>query len=219
MAVRPVSSRSSASRIMISVRVSTLDVASSRIRKRGLCASARAKLTSCRWPTENVDAALADHRVEALWQRIEERAQADFAQRSLDGCAVHAFGAQPDVGFERAGEKKWILQHDAKLAAQVVHVQLANVDAVEQNLPALDFVEAQQELDRGGLARAGMADDCDRLPRLDAEGNVAQHPVFVLGIVAAGVGEPDVAELDFAAHLAAHGRPSATCGGAARRAA
>ena len=71
------------------------------------------------------------------------------------------------------------MQHDAELAAQVLHVQFANVDAVEQNLAALDFVKAQQELDRGGFAGAGVADDGDGLPRLDVEGDVAQHPVFV----------------------------------------
>ncbi len=38
-----------------SVFVSTLEVASSRIRNRGLCASARAKLISCRCPTESVE--------------------------------------------------------------------------------------------------------------------------------------------------------------------
>ena len=80
-----------------------------------------------------------------------------------------------------------------------VHVELADVDAVEQNLAALDFVEAQQELNRGGLAGAGVADDGDGLAGLDVEGDVAQDPVFVLGIGAAVIGEPDVAKFDFAA--------------------
>src|SRR2546426_5618629 len=43
-AVRPDNKRFNASRMSSSVLVSTLEVASSRIRKRGLCASARAKL-------------------------------------------------------------------------------------------------------------------------------------------------------------------------------
>ncbi len=56
--------------------------------------------------------------------------------------------AKPDVGFERAGEQERILQDDAELAAELLHAQFADVDAVEKNLSALNFVEAQQELDR-----------------------------------------------------------------------
>src|SRR5207302_504402 len=110
-AVRPASSRSRASRISNSVFVSTLDVASSRIKKRGLCARARAKLISCRWPTENV------------------------APRSVTGTVTP---------------------------------------------PASDWTNP---------------------PRLHAEGHVAQHPILVGGIVAAAIGEPDVAEFNLAARL------------------
>ena len=92
-----------------------------------------------------------------------------------------------------------ILQHDAELAAQVVQIYFANVDAVEQNLAALNVVEAQQQLNDRGLAGAGVADDGERLAGFDAEGNVAQDPIFVLGCRAAVIGEPDVAEFDFAA--------------------
>ena len=59
LAITASSSRSSACRMSISVLVSTLEVASSRIRKRGSCAKARAKLMSWRWPTGEGQAALA----------------------------------------------------------------------------------------------------------------------------------------------------------------
>ena len=157
-------------------------------------------------------AAFADGRVESLRQRIEEGAEADFEKSALDGGAVDAFGAEADVGFERAGEEKWVLQDDAELAAQGVRVELAEVDAVKQDLAALDFVETQKQLDDGGFAGAGVADDGDGLARADVEGDIAQHPVFVsssgpfrpafrffAGV--AVIGEPDVAEFDIAAEL------------------
>ena len=46
-------------------------------------------------------------------------AETDFAQRCFHRGTIDSFRAEADVGFERAGEKEWILQHDAELAAQV----------------------------------------------------------------------------------------------------
>ena len=53
IAVRPASSRSSPVSIARSVRTSTFEVASSRIRIRGSASSARANAISCRWPAES----------------------------------------------------------------------------------------------------------------------------------------------------------------------
>src|SRR2546425_1256246 len=53
MDVRPSTMRASASRTRNSVSVSTLDVASSKIRNLGWCARARAKLMSCFCPVES----------------------------------------------------------------------------------------------------------------------------------------------------------------------
>ena len=44
-------------------------------------------------------------------------------------------------------------------------------------------------------------DDGQSLAGLDAEGNVAQDPVFVFRSGAAVIGEPHVAKFDFAARL------------------
>ena len=46
-------------------------------------------------------------------------------------------------------------------------LELADVDAVEQDPPFLDVVEAQQKLDQGGLAGAGVADDGQELTGAD----------------------------------------------------
>ena len=46
---------------------------------------------------------------------------------------------------------------------KILDVELADIDAVEQNLAALNVVEAQQELNGGGFAGAGVSDDGDGL--------------------------------------------------------
>ena len=78
-----------------------------------------------------------------------------------------------------------------------MQVPVAHVDAVDQHAAALHVVEAVEQLDDRRLAGAGGTDDGDLLARLDDEGHVAQHPVL------AAVGEPDVVELDAAAHARA----------------
>ncbi len=129
--------------------------------------------------------ALVDDGVETLGQGIEEMARGPLRagrgrRRAIDGC-----GAEANVGFERAGEQEGVLQHDAELAPQILDVQFADIDAVEKDLAALDVVEAQQELNGGGFAGAGVADDGDGLTGLDAEGDVAQDPIVFAGIGAA----------------------------------
>ncbi len=67
--------------------------------------------------------------------------------------------------------------------------KFANVDSADADGSALHFVESQQQTGNRGLARAGVAHHGDGLAGLDAEADVAQHPVLVF------VGEPDVVEL------------------------
>ena len=151
-------------------------------------------------------AALGDGRFDALRQGTEKWAESDFAQARARWWRGRCFRAEAHVRFQRAGKKKRILQHDAEKVPQILEIDFANVHAIEQNLAALNIVEAQQELDDGGLAGAGMADDGERMPGLDAEGNVAQNPVFFFRSCAAVVGEPDIAELDFAPRLGQRAR-------------
>ena len=55
-------------------------------------------------------------------------------------------------------------------------------------------VVAPDQVQDGALARAGRADEGYALPGFDHEGDVLEHPVLLV----AGVGEPDVVELDAA---------------------
>ena len=69
-----------------------------------------------------------------------------------------------------------ILQHHAEIAAQIVEIEIADVDAADADGSALDVVEAQQQAGERGLARAGVAHHGDGLARLDAEADVARAP-------------------------------------------
>ena len=89
-------------------------------------------------------AALGDGRFDAARLRIQIRPEANLAQRTLDARAIDPFGAELYVGFERAGEKEWVLQDDAEEPPQFLQIHFADVDAIDQNLAALDVVEAQQ---------------------------------------------------------------------------
>ena len=146
-------------------------------------------------------AALGDGGLDAGGKRADEGAEADFLESALDVGAVNPFRAETHVRFQRAGEEKGVLQNDAEMAAEILEVEAANIHTVEKDFAALNIVETQKKLDDGGLAGAGVADDGEGLPGSNAEGNVAEHPVFIGRVLPAAIGEPDIAEFDFAAGL------------------
>ena len=54
-------------------------------------------------------------------------------------------------------------------------VILAHIDSVYRDLAPLHVVEAEQQVQNRAFARAGMADQRDRLALLRVEGDVLQH--------------------------------------------
>eukprot|EP00760_Papus_ankaliazontas_P002222 PhM_4_TR10894/c2_g1_i1/m.19535 len=59
------------------------------------------------------------------------------------------------VLVDAATEERWLLRHDAHLAAPPHKVQVSQVDAVDEDLPLLGVVEALQQCDDRRLAAAG----------------------------------------------------------------
>src|SRR5690606_7053814 len=110
----------------------------------------------------------------------------------------HVRAAEADVVIDVAAEEEDILEHEADPLAQLVRRHIAYRHPVEQDLALLRLVEAEQQADDGCLARAGMPDDRNTVPRGHAEAHVAQHPLplRILLIAGAHVREPYVAELD-----------------------
>ena len=78
-------------------------------------------------------------------------------------------------------EEEWVLEDDSEAATEGGEVLVADVYAVDQYLAVLDVVEAHHEIDDGGLAGAGMADDGGGLSGRDGEGDAAEDP-FNVGV-------------------------------------
>src|SRR5262249_58257029 len=64
-----------------------------------------------------------------------------------------------DVLADGAAEQEVFLKYDADIAAQVIEVVFANVDAVDLDQPVVFAVQALQQARDGGLARAAAAHD------------------------------------------------------------
>ena len=117
-AVRPCSSRRSARSILRSVPMSTELVASSRIRIRGSASSARANATSWRCPSDRRDAALAELRLVAVLEALDELVGADGSRGSHDLFPLRLRAAEGDVVGDRACEEEAFLRDDAELAPE-----------------------------------------------------------------------------------------------------
>ena len=61
-------------------------------------------------------------------------------------------------------EQVRLLGHEPDDIAERLEGHLAQVVAVDLDRPAVDVVQARDEVGRRGLARAGRADQCDQLP-------------------------------------------------------
>ncbi len=95
------------------------------------------------------------------------------------------------VALDRAREQDALLRDVADLVAQVVLGDLADIDAVHQDRAIGDIVEARDQVDDGGFARAGGADEGGGLAGLGGKADIVQHILF-----SARVAEDDIAELD-----------------------
>ncbi len=120
-------------------------------------------------PLRDVGGLLVEHHVVAIRQGADEVVHVG----GLGGCDDLFVGgvraAVADVLHDGAVEQPGILQHHAEHAAQVVARELLDVVPVHQDGAAVDIVEAHQQLDHGGLAGAGRADDGDLLPGFGVE--------------------------------------------------
>ena len=97
--------------------------------------------------------------------------------------------AVADVVHDGAGEDEAVLHHDAHLLAQRAQLHVAHVVPVQQHRAASHVVEPTDQVDHGALARAGGADERNRLPGLHGEGYVLQNGLFTV------IGEGHVVEV------------------------
>ena len=89
-------------------------------------------------------------------------------------------------------QQRGVLRHHADLAAQRLLRDLRDVLAVDEDAPALEVVEAQEQVDERRLAGAGAADEADLLARPDGQREVLDD-LRLPAVVEAGVLEADLA--------------------------
>ncbi|KAF1047543.1 MAG: hypothetical protein GAK38_01894 [Xylophilus sp.] len=134
--------------------------------------------------------ALPQRRAVALRQGGDEVVRAHRARGALDVLAAGVRCAVGDVLRHRRGEQEGLLLHHADGAADAVQAQVAHVVAADQHRALIHVVEAVDQRGDAGLARAGGADQRDRLVRRHHEVDAVQHTV------AGPVAEVHAAQLD-----------------------
>ncbi len=110
----------------------------------------------------------------------------DFLARGI-GLAVG------DVLGNGAEEQEGLLQHQADVAAEVRHLEPADVHAVELDGALAHVIETADQVDQGALARAAVADQTDHFTRTNLQIQVLDHG-------AAAVAEGQVVQRDGALH-------------------
>ena len=113
------------------------------------------------------------------------RSRHDLVARCLGAAVGDVFG-------NRAVEQPGVLQHHAKLLAQLAAVHAARIHAVERNAAAVDLVKAHKQVDERGLTRTRSSHHGDLLARLGGKRHVA-HKRFVGRITKAHVLKSDAA--------------------------
>lgn len=127
---------------------------------------------------------------------VDEFGQPGHFCRRNHGRVVGIGQAERDVLAQRALEQRHVLGHAAQVAPHVGRIELAQVDAIEQHGAIGGLVQAHDEpLDRA-LARADATDQRDAFTGGDLEADALDGRIG-----SAGVGEPDVAELDVTSQL------------------
>ena len=91
-------------------------------------------------------------------QAVDKAVGVDIAGRLRDSRVRQLGSTEADVAGNVAGKEKDVLLHQTEAPPQCFHIPLADVDAIDQDLPPLNLVKAAQQADDGSLARAGGPD-------------------------------------------------------------
>ena len=151
-------------------------------------------------PAREREPALADERVVALGEALDERVHLRGPRRGQHLGLRRVGTAVGDVGPDGVGEQERLLEHHAQLAAQVDEPQRRQRHPAEAQLALLRVVEARQQQPDRGLARPRRPDQRERLPRRDGEIDPVEHRL------AARVAERDAVELHAQRALGQRGR-------------
>ena len=109
---------------------------------------------------------LVEFHVVAVRQRLDEVVHMRGLGSGDDLLVGRVEAAVPDVLPDGAVEQPGILQHHAEHLPELAAVEIADIVSVHQDSTRIDIVEPHKQLDHGGLAGAGRADNGDFLPGL-----------------------------------------------------
>src|SRR5439155_4694965 len=117
-------------------------------------------------------AALADLRVITPRQAYDELVRVGGVRGSDDLLPARPRRGVRDVLGDAGRKEHRVLKHHRELAAQVVELVIAQVDAVQQDLPRGRVVKAREQADQRGLAGPGRPDHSEPRSRLDLERDI-----------------------------------------------
>ena len=135
--------------------------------------------------------ALADDRAVPVRQPADERVGAGLLGGGPHAVVGRRGVAEPDVVGDRAAKQCWILRHPGDVRAPRRRVARGEVDPADRHAPVGRLAEAEQERGGGALAAAALADERDRLARLELEVDGLEH-----GDLPGRIGEGDAFEPD-----------------------
>ena len=119
-----------------------------------------------------LDPLLADDRVVAVRQRVDEALDVGHPRRLFDFLHARIRAAHADVLADGAVEEEGVLVDDRNVAPDLREAHIAQIDAAERDTPGIGIEEAQQQAHDGGLAAAALPDHADPLSRRHGEGKV-----------------------------------------------
>ena len=125
-------------------------------------------------PLAETAAALAQQSLIAIGQALDELVGLHQPGRG-DHFVIAGFGfAVANVVHDRVTEEEGVLQDDADLPTQAGRSDIAHINAINAHRAIGDVVEARQQVDDGGLARAGGADDGNGLAWFSLQADILQ---------------------------------------------
>src|SRR5262245_45258633 len=138
-------------------------------------------------------AALSHNGVVTIGELKDEIMRAGHLRGGNDPFDRHRAVRQRNMVAHRAIEQDALLQHDADLTTQPGWINDAEINAVDQNPPALGHIEPLDQLGERAFARAGRADNADDLPGGNLKTDVMQHFRTIDPVAEGDVLERDVA--------------------------
>src|SRR5437762_862526 len=123
----------------------------------------------------NVRPALVDGRVQPAGHLLDEVLRLGHLEGVPELLLGRILLAESKVARHCAAEQVRPLRNQPDPAPQVLERPLAYVDAVDEEAPLPDVEEARDQVQQGGLARAGAADDGGGLAGPDPEFDVLEY--------------------------------------------